>query len=73
MHACVRVCMRAERMLARARVWPQGQPIEPVCDAAGVRAFPTWIIGGKTIEGELELEQVEAELQKLEAAASKAQ
>jgi hypothetical protein len=33
------------------------------CEAAGVRAFPTWVINGKTVEGELTLEALEAKLE----------
>jgi hypothetical protein len=40
----------------------QGEKVAPACEAAGVRAFPTWVIGGKTIEGELSLEELAAEL-----------
>mgnify|MGYP001807566211 CR=1 FL=1 len=35
-----------------------------------MRAFPTWVIGGKTIEGELLLDEVEKELARAEAAAA---
>jgi hypothetical protein len=47
----------------------QGKKIAPVCDAAGVKAFPTWVIGGKTLEAELTLDEVEAELLRAEQAA----
>jgi hypothetical protein len=33
-----------------------GQPA--ACQAAGVRAFPTWVIGGQTIEGELSVSEL---------------
>ena len=33
---------------------PRGAEARPdLCQAAGVRAYPTWVIGGKTIEGEV--------------------
>ena len=32
------------------------------CEEAGVRAFPTWVINGRTVEGELSLDALEAEL-----------
>lgn len=41
---------------------PQGMPLADACSAAGVRAFPTWVINGRTVEGELTFEQLEAEL-----------
>ena len=34
----------------------------PACEAAGVRAFPTWVVNGRTVEGELSLDELEAEL-----------
>ena len=40
----------------------QGTKIADACQEAGVRAFPTWSINGKTIEGELSLEELEKEL-----------
>ncbi len=51
---------------------PQGEKVAPVCDAANVRAFPTWVIGGKTIEGELDLDEVERELARVEREAAAA-
>jgi len=36
----------------------QGMPLDPACDAAGVKAFPTWIINGRSYEGELDLDQL---------------
>ncbi len=32
------------------------------CQDAGVRAFPTWVINGRVVEGELTLEAIEKEL-----------
>lgn len=32
------------------------------CEEAGVRAFPTWNINGRAIEGELTLDALEKEL-----------
>lgn len=51
---------------------PQGEKVATVCDAANVRAFPTWVIGGKTIEGELDLDEVERELDRVEREAAAA-
>ncbi|PNW74514.1 hypothetical protein CHLRE_12g493150v5 [Chlamydomonas reinhardtii] len=50
--------------------WRKGEKLAPLCEAANVRAFPTWVIGGKTIEGELLLDEVEKELARAEAAAA---
>ncbi len=41
---------------------PQGVKVVEACEAAGVRAFPTWSINGKVVEGELTLDALEAEL-----------
>lgn len=38
----------------------QGVKLAPACEAASVKAFPTWVINGATTEGELELQQLEA-------------
>ena len=40
----------------------QGAKMVPACEAAGVRAFPTWVVNGRTVEGELSLDALEAEL-----------
>jgi protein-disulfide isomerase len=32
----------------------------PACDAAGVKAFPTWVINGQKIEGQQSLEALAA-------------
>ncbi|GLC37706.1 hypothetical protein PLESTB_000887200 [Pleodorina starrii] len=50
--------------------WKRGEKVAPLCEAANVRAFPTWSIGGKTIEGELLLSEIEKELQRAEAEAA---
>ncbi|PNH08009.1 hypothetical protein TSOC_005456 [Tetrabaena socialis] len=50
--------------------WKQGEKPAALCEAANVRAFPTWVIGGKTIEGELSLSEVEVEVARAEAAAA---
>lgn len=44
----------------------QGIKIADACDAASVKAFPTWVIGGQNIEGELDLAQLEDTLSKLQ-------
>ncbi|KAG2492135.1 hypothetical protein HYH03_009626 [Edaphochlamys debaryana] len=49
--------------------WKKGEKMSPLCDTAGVQAFPTWVIGGKKIEGELTLTELEKELDKAAAAA----
>lgn len=40
----------------------QGLPVDKACSDAGVRAFPTWVINGRNVEGELTLEALQAEL-----------
>mmetsp|Transcript_16018 Transcript_16018/g.34607 ORF Transcript_16018/g.34607 Transcript_16018/m.34607 type:complete len:363 (+) Transcript_16018:47-1135(+) len=50
--------------------WQKGIKVDAACEAAGVRAFPTWVINGKLIEGELSLEEVTAELAAAEAGAA---
>ncbi|GAX79665.1 hypothetical protein CEUSTIGMA_g7106.t1 [Chlamydomonas eustigma] len=42
--------------------WRRGERIADVCEAAGVRAFPTWVINGRTVEGDLSLDALEQEL-----------
>lgn len=42
--------------------WQRGVQIAPACEAAGVQAFPTWVINGRVVEGELSLEQIDEEL-----------
>jgi hypothetical protein len=49
--------------------WQRGAAIAPACDAAGVKAFPSWVIDGKLLEGELSLGELEGELAKKAAAA----
>ena len=49
MHTCLCLCL-------------QGTKVIEACDAAGVRAFPTWVINGRVIEGQLTLEALEEEL-----------
>jgi hypothetical protein len=39
---------------------PQGVKIAPACEAAGVKAFPTWVINGNITEGQLDLNGLEA-------------
>lgn len=34
----------------------QGTKLLEACDAAGVRAFPTWVINGRSLEGEFTIE-----------------
>jgi hypothetical protein len=41
----------------------QGIRIERACDAAGVRAFPTWVIKGNVTEGEMDFAGLKAALQ----------
>jgi hypothetical protein len=38
--------------------------IAPACEAAGVKAFPTWVIGGTATEGQLELSALQEMLDK---------
>lgn len=37
----------------------QGVKIAPACEAAGVKAFPTWVINGNLTEGQLNLDALE--------------
>lgn len=34
--------------------------IAPACEAASVKAFPTWVINGSVTEGQLDLNALEA-------------
>lgn len=45
--------------------WKKGVKIEPVCEAAKVQAFPTWVIGSTFHEGALTFDQLEAILDKM--------
>ena len=42
--------------------WQKGNEGNPACNAAGVKAFPTWIIKGQTFEGEQTFDQLEEAL-----------
>eukprot|EP00798_Chlamydomonas_sp_ICE-L_P015767 gene15767-21890_t len=42
--------------------WKKGATMAQACQDAGVKAFPSWVINGKLIEGELTLEDAEKEL-----------
>jgi uncharacterized membrane protein len=53
---------------AAAAVVAQGVKLAPACEAAGVKAFPTWVIGGRVSEGQLELSALEALLDETAAA-----
>mmetsp|Transcript_15603 Transcript_15603/g.26985 ORF Transcript_15603/g.26985 Transcript_15603/m.26985 type:complete len:349 (-) Transcript_15603:233-1279(-) len=44
--------------------WKQGVKVIEACDAAGVRAFPTWVINGNLVEGEQTFEALQEELSK---------
>jgi hypothetical protein len=46
--------------------WKQGVEMAPVCKAAGLEGFPTWVVGGKKLEGAKTLEELQAALDKLE-------
>jgi len=45
--------------------WKKGVKVEAACSAAGVQAFPTWVIGGELVEGEQELTALAARLDAL--------
>ncbi|GFH15452.1 VKc domain-containing protein [Haematococcus lacustris] len=49
--------------------WQRGAQVAPACEAAGVRAFPTWVINGRLLEGELTLDSLEQELGNLDSTA----
>jgi hypothetical protein len=51
----------------------QGVKIADACEAAGVKAFPTWVINGDTTEGQVELQQLEAMLAEAQAQGAAAQ
>ena len=40
----------------------QGALVNPVCTAADLEGFPTWIIGDKKLSGEQTFDQLEAAL-----------
>ena len=40
----------------------QGVRMVAACEEAGIKAFPTWSINGRTVEGDLSLGALEAEL-----------
>ncbi|KAI8470427.1 MAG: hypothetical protein J3K34DRAFT_368500 [Monoraphidium minutum] len=42
--------------------WKRGAPIAPACAAVPVKAFPTWVIAGEVVEGELEFDEITARL-----------
>eukprot|EP00775_Hariotina_reticulata_P003062 gene3062-3342_t len=39
--------------------WKRGVKIADACEVASVKAFPTWLIGGTVMEGQLDLAQLE--------------
>lgn len=43
----------------------QEAKVNPVCTAADLEGFPTWIIGGQKLSGEQTFDQLEAALSKL--------
>ena len=43
--------------------WQKGSQGNPACNAAGVKAFPTWKINGQVFEGEQTFEQLEKALE----------
>jgi hypothetical protein len=48
----------------------QGVKIADACEAAGVKAFPTWVINGAVTEGQVELQQLEAMLAEAQGGAA---
>jgi hypothetical protein len=50
------------RLLASCWMRTQGTPLAPECEAAGVRAFPTWVINGQLVEGQQTLTALAAQL-----------
>lgn len=51
----------------------QGVKIADACEAAGVKAFPTWVINGATTEGQLELPALQAALDAAQGAGAAGQ
>lgn len=49
----------------------QGVSMAKSCSDAGVRAFPTWVIGGKILEGEQTFDKLDTELKALQEAVQK--
>ena len=45
--------------------WWQGAEVNPVCTAADLEGFPTWIIGDKKLSGEQTFDQLETALSKI--------
>ncbi|KAG1666036.1 hypothetical protein FOA52_006910 [Chlamydomonas sp. UWO 241] len=43
--------------------WKRGMEVAPACSDANVQAFPTWVINGRVVEGELSLAALEDELE----------
>eukprot|EP00798_Chlamydomonas_sp_ICE-L_P020047 gene20047-26763_t len=39
--------------------WKEGEQMDRACKDAKVRAFPTWVINGKSVEGELSLNAIQ--------------
>lgn len=54
--------MHPQTLFAPACLSLQGLPVDKACSDAGVRAFPTWVINGRNVEGELTLEALQEEL-----------
>jgi len=49
---------------------PKGAKADAACEAVPVKAFPTWVIGGRVIEGELDLDELEEMLNSDQRAAA---
>ncbi|GBF90107.1 thiol-disulfide oxidoreductase-like [Raphidocelis subcapitata] len=52
--------------------WNRAVKLAPACAAVPVRAFPTWTIGDRVIEGELDFDAIESTLDEVAAAAATA-
>jgi uncharacterized membrane protein len=50
--------------------WKKGVKLAPACEAAGVKAFPTWVVNGAVTEGQLELSALEALLTEAQGGSS---
>jgi len=64
--SCDVIASRAECESAESLRWVwQEAKVNPVCTAADLAGFPTWIIGGQKLSGEQTFDQLEAALSKL--------
>ena len=56
------LCVECMQHLTASHSYSQGVRMVAACEEAGVRAFPTWNVNGRVVEGELSLDALEKEL-----------